>query len=81
MRKYLIGKKYELEKKDRLQNLKQFSPKSQNATSDNLDTARKIATEFNVDRATVFRAEKFAKAVDKLAEVAGEEVKERILPG
>lgn len=79
MRKYLIGKKYEMEKKPH------GGDRKSSYQNDNLKncsrTCKKIAKEFKTSQATVVRAEKFAKAVDKLAEVAGKEVKHRILTG
>ncbi|KUJ93999.1 MAG: hypothetical protein XD40_0820 [Archaeoglobus fulgidus] len=77
MRKYLIGNKYELEKKSVGRPKKEEEKLGKNFPfSTTESTAEKIAKEFNVTDRTVKNAEKFAKAVDKLAEVAGEEVKD-----
>lgn len=42
-------------------------------------TANRIAEQYKVSDKTVKRAEKFAEAVDKIAETAGQEVKQKIL--
>ena len=49
MRRYLIGKKYELEKKNKLLNLKQFAPSGKICHSeDHSKTEQKIAEEFKI---------------------------------
>lgn len=74
-RKYLIGKRYNEEKKDRADNLLQGpktskntekSPKGQSGPSEN--TATRIATKTSSSAKSVKRAGKFAAAVDAIAE-------------
>lgn len=77
---YLRGKRYELEKRQREDNLIQNAPKDQNDLSDNISTAEKLAKEFNVSAPTIKRDEQFAKGVDAIAKAAPE-VKQEILAG
>lgn len=114
-RNYLIGKRYELEKKavgrpeivssdlvvmlkkrekrerrkikakvegvKKLRKPKQDKPKQEKKRLQNeaLKTRDKIAKQVKASDSTIERAAKFAEAVDKLAEVVGEEVKQKIL--
>jgi N6-adenosine-specific RNA methylase IME4 len=74
-RQYLIGLRYRNEKKKIGEN--QYTNRgSQNGTS---KTYNKIADEENVSKNTVIRAEKFANAIDELAETCGNEIKDKIL--
>jgi len=73
---YLRGKRYNREKGNREDNLKQNVPKGQNVTS---DTAERLAEEYKVSRATIERDGQFAAAVDTLATNIGEEVRQQIL--
>lgn len=76
---YLIGKRYQEEKKehggdrnsfDKLsRNIDESSPHNEDLNS--LNTAQKIAKQHQVSHATVERAEKFANAVDTVAENVG----------
>lgn len=65
---YLFGKKYEQEKKNSSENLKQggISPIAHSELSG--ETAEKIAKQHKVSRETVKRAGKFASAVDAITE-------------
>lgn len=75
---YLLGEKYNREKGNREDNLKQNQPNAQNEQS---DTATRLAEEHKVSRASVVRAGQFAEAVDTLTANVGEEVKQKILTG
>ena len=75
-RTYLLGKKYEAEKRDKSQNAAKTKPQN-----DASNTASKIAKETNNSKATVERAAKYAQAVDKIAETNGNDVKNDILSG
>ena len=81
-RTYLIGKAYSHRKNrhggDRGNQYTDL-PSPQN--EDLPKTAEIIAEEHGVSRATVERAETYAKAVDSIAENLGEEVKQKILAG
>jgi hypothetical protein len=74
-RKYLLGCLY-LEER-----IEHGGDRTDGASGQNvhLKTAEKIAVEHDVDERTVRRAGQFAKAVDTIAETAGDEVKEAIL--
>ena len=80
-RAYLMGKLYRETKKE------QGGDRGNQYTvagghSDHLaKTAETIATQFNVGEATVRRAEKFADAVDTIADTYGDEAKQKILSG
>ncbi len=73
---YLIGKRYEGEKKEHGGDRNVSSGKSCH-----LKTREKIATQVKVSPRTVSYAEKFAKAVDKIESVAGNNAKKQILSG
>lgn len=83
-RTYLIGKAYSHRKNryggDRKSEEVKSSPQNEDLITPQ-KTAEKIAQEHNVSRATVERAETYAKAVDSIAENLGEEVKQKILAG
>ena len=66
-KQYLIHKMYENEKKDKLDNLKQNSPKYNSCTSDE-PTDKVVSKRMKVSEQTVHNAHKFGKAVDKLNE-------------
>lgn len=77
---YLIGKKYKEEKKQ--VGAQEGNKNAQKQREQNVpfeDTADRIADQCKVSHMTVKRAEKFAEAVDKIAETAGQEVKQKIL--
>lgn len=77
---YLIGKKYKEEKKQ--VGAQEGNKNAQKQREQNVpfeDTADRIADQYKVSHMTVKRAEKFAEAVDKIAETAGQEVKQKIL--
>lgn len=71
---YLIGKKYKKEKQARGGDRKS---KVQNEPLKT--TAEKIAEEQKIGQSTVKRSEKFADAVDVIAENAGNEIRDKIL--
>lgn len=77
-RRYFIGKRYEEEKKSKLDNLIQFqdNPKAQSGTS--VDTSQKIAKENNISKNTVIRNEEYSKAIDEIKKHQPE-VAEKIL--
>jgi N6-adenosine-specific RNA methylase IME4 len=83
-RTYLIGKQYE-HRKNRVgapvgnRNAEKQIP--QNEEIDSITTAEKIAIENNISKATVERAEQYAKAVDNVAKNLGNETKDKILSG
>ena len=73
-RTYLIGKRYKGEKQAANRPaFKDISPKVANGLplNDDKSTAEKIANQSNVSHQTVKNAEKFAEAVDKVAENTG----------
>ncbi len=72
---YLIGKRYEGEKKEH------GGDRKSSPQNEDLKTAEKIAKQAKVSRATVERAEKFASAVDKIESAAGGNIKKQILSG
>lgn len=79
---YLVGKRYQLEKKDKKQNLKKgdeapVAPKVHSEPSG--DSAEQIGNETGKSRAQVKRDAKFTEAVDTLAANLGPEVKSEIL--
>ena len=79
-RTYLIGKAYSHRKNRHGGDRKSEEVKSR-AQNEHLKTSELIAQEHGVSRATVERAETYAKAVDSIAENLGEEVKQKILSG
>ena len=68
---YLIGKRYQEEKKE--EGRPKFSPKlgPSDPIIDDESTAQNISKQSNVSPKTVKRAEKFANAVDEVAENVG----------
>jgi hypothetical protein len=68
---YLIGKKYQEEKKE--EGRPKFSPKLDHSDLDTDDKSpyQKIAEQSKVGQVTIKRAEKFTDAVDKVAENVG----------
>lgn len=74
-KQYLIGKRSMAEKKAPIRPLQG----KKGDQSDPLKTVDKIARETKTSPGTVKRAEKFAKAIDNLAENTGEEFKQDIL--
>src|SRR5689334_15718300 len=74
---YLRGKRYEAEKSDKKENLRQNAPKGQNVPSEN--TAERLAAEYKVTGKTIKRDADFANAVDAIAETVGEEARSAIL--
>jgi hypothetical protein len=70
-RTYLIGKRYKEEKKE--EGRPKFSPKLPHSEEDivNISTGEAIGKQSKVGHATVERAEKFAEAVDTIAENTG----------
>jgi len=79
-RNYLIGKLYSATKQPHGGNRKNGRNKSSSPQNDDLKkTSHKIAEQIKIGKATVERAEKYAQAVDKLSELHGEAIKNRIL--
>lgn len=78
-RRYLRGKRYASEKKQKEANLKQNTPKDQNDPSDVTHTAAKLAKEYGVSGPTIKRDEKFAMALDVIGEALGKALKDDIL--
>jgi len=72
---YLRGKRYEQDKK------KVGRPAGKSAHDAHITTAKKLAIDFGVDHTTIRRDEKFAKAVDTVADTVGPEAKSEILSG
>lgn len=70
---YLIGKKYKEAKKEH------GGDRKSSYQNDNLKTHQKIAEEYKISEQTVIRAEKFADAVDVIAENVGSDVRDEIL--
>lgn len=66
VKSYLRGQRYKLEKKDKIANLKQNSPKGQNVPSGN--TAKKLAQEYKVSEKTIKRDQQYTLGIDKLVE-------------
>ena len=80
-RAYIQGKLYEMLKKNREENLKQYSsPKGQNVPSGDHATAKRLGSLFGVNEKTVRRSYEFAQAVDRVKAVKPE-VAEKILKG
>lgn len=81
---YLVGKRYEAEKKDKKKSLKRGRNNS-NSPSHQIEgtgeTAAKIGKNVGKSKAQVERDAKFAKAVDAIAENIGQEAKQEILNG
>ena len=73
---YLRGERYNREKRNREDNLKQNVPKGQNVPS---DTAERLASERKVTSKTIKRDGRFAAQLDELAETHGAEVKQMAL--
>ena len=76
-RNYLVGKLYKEQKTNPVDNLKQNSPSGHNVRS--VPAAEKISQMYKVDEKTVRRAETFADAIDTIAEICGDTVKNDIL--
>src|SRR5262249_40276710 len=76
---YLRGKRYNLEKKAPTGFADRAVSGPQNEGREK--TAEKLAHEYNLSRATIEREGQFAEAIDTLAEVAGQEVRQDILSG
>lgn len=72
---YLIGKRYESEKKEH------GGDRKSRCHNDHLKTYEKIAAQTKVSPRTVVRSEKFAIAVDKISSVVGNNIKKQILGG
>ncbi|HEV3007127.1 MAG TPA: hypothetical protein VGX78_21840, partial [Pirellulales bacterium] len=73
---YLRGTRYLLEKGNHGGSRANGEKTSHDAT---LETSRRLADEFHVDRATIFRDATFAAALDTIAAACGQEAKEIIL--
>jgi hypothetical protein len=78
-RKYLIGKLYLEEKKERTDTLIQNIPIANYLPTGS--TAERIGEQFGVSHQTVKNNAEFAKAVDIIADTYGEDVKQEILSG
>lgn len=78
---YLRGKRYQCEKKKHGGTGANQHKTQSNHSDNSARTVNKVADETGVSAPTILRDAKFAKAVDKLAEVAGPEVKSEILSG
>lgn len=72
---YLRGKRYQAERAD------QYSHPKTVDQNDPRSTAQVLADEYKVSAPTIKRDSQFAQAVDTLAEVVGEEVRQVILSG
>lgn len=79
-RAYVIGRMYERQKKNQVQNLKQFSESPSGQFVHSVKTSEKIASFTGTNEKTVRRAAEFAKAVEVIKEVAPKAA-ERILKG
>lgn len=77
---YLRGKRYRAEKKEHGGDRKSDESSGQNVHHSK-KTAERLANEYGVDEKTVRRDAAFAESVDRIAEVAGPEVKAKILSG
>lgn len=64
----LRGRIYNRRKGNRQDNLRQFSPKDQNDTSENRSTAETVADQYGVSAPTIKRDGKFAESVESLKE-------------
>lgn len=73
---YFIGRKY-----GRMKSKQGGDHKSKDQNDPLINAASAIASEHGVSAPTVKRAEKFANAIDKIAEKAGQEAKTRLLSG
>ena len=81
----MIGKQYEHRKKrigapEGNRNAGKQSPQNEDIVLKQ-KTAQIVANENNVSKATVERAEQYAKSVDNIAKTLGNETKEKILSG
>lgn len=76
-RDYMLGKLYHEKKGNREDNLKQNFPNGNNCRS--VTAIDSLTKSFKVAEKTVRNAEKFAEAVDALAENCGDDVREKIL--
>lgn len=74
---YLRGLQYSREKKKQGGDRKSEESKAQSEPL--ISTSQKIAEQYNVSEATIKRDEQYAKAVDKIAENVGIDVKNKIL--
>ena len=73
-RTYLIGKRYNEEKKElgnKSESIKSWVVANSLLSLDDKSTAKKIAEQSKISHQTVKNAEKFADAVDKVAENTG----------
>lgn len=79
---YYLGRKYaRLKKAQGAQTGNDNSAKQRDQNDPVVSTASQIAADHSVSAATVKRAEKFAKAVDKIGEKLGAEAKQKLLSG
>jgi hypothetical protein len=76
---YLRGKRYNAEKREKEETLKQNNQKGQNVPTER--TSAKLAAQFDVDEKTIRRDAKFADAVDAIEKNVGKPVKDEILSG
>ena len=74
MKSYVRGKQYLARKKQH-----GGARKKASSQSGNLKTADTVAAEYNIGRNTLLRDATFCTALDKVAEVCGEEVRQKVL--